>query len=252
MDACSFRAPIHLSPQTPPHLPADRRAEDIAYDAICKALLEGKLRPGTALRERHLAEVFGVTRGAVRKVLLRLGHEGKLQIFPNRGAYVPQPSGDDVRGVYDARKAVEAGLVALLASRITAMQLAQLRAHVRAERRAQSEGRRDESVKLAGAFHLELVRALDNAELGEIVQRLVARTQMFVALFEPARESGCAPDEHEAIIEALATHDAARAATAMLTHLQQVEERVSKHVDKREPPALATILRSVLEPGERP
>lgn len=227
-----------------------RRAEDLAYDAICKALLEGKLRPGTPLRERYLADVFGVTRGAVRKVLLRLGQEGKLQIFANRGAYVPHPSSDDVRQVYDARKAVEAGVVAVLASRITAEQLANLRAHVRGERRAQRQGRRDESVKLSGAFHVELVNALGNSELAAIVQRLVSRTQMFVALFEAARDSGCAADEHAAIVAALSTQDGARAAGAMVHHLQQVEARVQEHVNDREPPELARILRSALPPGE--
>ena len=231
-------------------LPPAPSSEQSAYDAICKALLEGKLRPGMPLRERYLAEVFGVTRGAVRKVLLRLGQEGKLQMLPNRGAYVPQPSADDVRHVYEARKAVEAGLVAALASRITAEQLAHLRAHVRRERKAGRDSRRDDSVRLAGAFHVELVKALDNPELAEIVQRLVARTQMFVALFEPARDSGCAPDEHEAIIAALATRDGARAAGAMLQHLQQVHERVHQHINDREPPALGDILRSVLPAAE--
>jgi DNA-binding GntR family transcriptional regulator len=226
------------------------RAEDRAYDAISKALLEGKLRPNTPLRERYLAEVFGTTRGAVRKVLLRLGHEGKLAIFPNRGAYVPQPSGDDIKQAYDARKAVEVGLVTLLASRIQGDQLAHLRSHVSRERHAQRRGHRETSVTLAGAFHVELVHALGNPELGAIVGRLVARTRMFVALFEPARDSGCAPDEHEAIVAALASRDGSRAAAAMLDHLQRVEARIHEHLNHREPPALADILRSALAPRQ--
>jgi DNA-binding GntR family transcriptional regulator len=198
------------------------------------------------LRERQLAEALQLTRGAVRKLLLRLAHEGKLQIFANRGAFVPQPSDADIRQIYEARKAVEAGLAAVLGVRITAPQIGDLRAHVRDERRAQRQGRRDESVKLAGKFHIELVRTLGNAELTGIVQRLVARTQMFVALFEPARESGCAPDEHEAIVEALAAHDAARAAAAMLDHLRRVEARVLEHIADEEPPAVVDILRAAL------
>lgn len=234
------------TPAAPAMGAADRRTTEGAYDAISRALLEGKLRPGTPMRERQLAEVFGLTRGAVRKLLLRLGHEGKLQMFPNRGAFVPQPSSQDIRQVYDARKAVETGMVALLALRITPQQLASLRAHVREERRAQRQGRRDESVKLAGGFHIQLVQALDNSELAAIVQRLVARTQMFVALFEPARESGCAPDEHEAILDALATRDGGRAASTMLAHLQQVEARVVEHVGEEAQPQLVDILRAAL------
>lgn len=220
------------------------------YVAISKSLLEGKLRPGTPLRERYLAELFGVTRGAVRKVLLRLANEGRIETIPNRGAFVPQPTDADVRQVYDVRKAVEAGMVALLASRITPTQLAHLQAHVGCERRALSENQRAESVRLAGSFHVELVRALGNTELAAIIERLVARTQMYVALFESAGDSGCAPNEHEAIVEALAGNDGPRAAAAMLQHLQQIEERVSGHMEERVPPDLGEILRAALPSGD--
>ncbi len=210
-------------------------------------LLEGKLRPGTPLRERQLAEIFGLTRGAVRKLLLRLGHEGKLEMFTNRGAFVPQPTVADVRHVYDARKAVESGLVAILAPRMTAPQLTHLRSQVRKERRAQRLGKRNVSVKLAGSFHIELVQALGNDELTDIVRRLISRTQMFVALFEPARQSGCAPDEHEVILEALASRDPGRAVAAMIDHLQRVQVRVMQHLDEEPAPPLVDILRSALE-----
>lgn len=228
-------------------LQGERRAEDAAYEALSKVLLEGKLRPGTPLRERQLAEIFGLTRGAVRKLLLRLGHEGKLAMFANRGAFVPQPSVTDVCQVYDARKAVESGLVAMLAARMTASQLAHLRSQVRKERRAQRLGHRNESVKLAGGFHTELVQALGNDELTDIVRRLISRTQMFVALFESPAESGCAPDEHEIILEALASGDPGRAVAAMIDHLQRVQARVIQHVGEETTPPLVDILRSALE-----
>lgn len=228
------------------------RSEAALYEAITRALLTGRLRPGTPLRERHLAESFGATRGAVRKVLARLAQEGKLVTFPNRGAFVPEPTAPDVHRAYDARLAVEAGLITLLAQRIDDAQLARLRKHVQQERRAWRDARRDDSVRLAGDFHLELADALGNPELAEIVQRLVARTRMYVALFEPAQDSGCAPDEHEAIVDALAARDGARAAAAMLAHLHDVRQRVTAHLDDRDPPPVGDILRAMLADGAQP
>lgn len=230
--------------------PTARGREESAYELVSRILLEGRLRPGTPLRERQLAEVLGLTRGAVRKLLIRLGQEGKLQMLPNRGAFVPQPSGSDIRQVYGARKAVEAGLIALLASGITAQQLARLRAHMSEERRAQRQGRRDESVRLAGAFHLELAQALGNPELSGIIQRLVSKTQMFVALFEPAGDSGCGSEEHQKIVDALAAGDGDGARSAMLAHLQHVEDRVTEHVREKERPPLVDILRLALRDRE--
>ena len=91
-----------------------------------------------------------------------------MQAFTNRGSFVPQPTIVDVQQVYDARKAVESGIVAMLTSRMTTSQLARLRMQVQKERRAQRQGLRDKSVQLAGGFHIELVQALGNDELTAI------------------------------------------------------------------------------------
>src|SRR5439155_648601 len=50
------------------------RAEDRVFNAILDAVLDHRLAPGTKLKERELAEIFGVSRGAVRGALTRLGH----------------------------------------------------------------------------------------------------------------------------------------------------------------------------------
>lgn len=231
---------------TPSKSAAPPSAEESLYIAISGALLKGQLRPGTPLRERYLAEEFGVTRGLVRKVLLRLGQEGKLELHANRGAFVPQPSREQVLEAYQARKALEAGMLALLASNITSAQITRLKTHLQAERDASERARRDESVRLAGDFHLLLAELLGNAQLREMLERLVARTQMYVALFEPAQASDCAPDEHQPVVAALAKRDVAQAIRAMLDHLTQVEQRVLSRIESTEPPPVADILRAAM------
>lgn len=222
-------------------------AEDALRDAITSALLAGQLRPGTPLRERYLAEEFGVTRGLVRKVLLRLGQEGKLEIHTHRGAFVPQPTREQVQQVYGARQAVETGLIALLGQDLKSEGVAKLKKHLQRERTASGKSRRDESVRLAGDFHLLLADVVGNPELRSILEKLIARTQMFVALFEPAQSSACAPEEHAPIVEALERGDVNAAMTAMLNHLRQVEKRVVATMSAPAEPAVAEILRAILK-----
>lgn len=237
-----------LAAAVPDPAPAQGQvAEDALHDAITRALLAGQLRPGTPLRERYLAEEFGVTRGLVRKVLLRLGQEGKLQIHPHRGAFVPQPTCEQVQQVYVARQAVEAGLIALLGEDLQPDQITPLKKHLQRERTASRSSRRDESVRLAGDFHLLLADVVGNPELRSILEQLIARTQMFVALFEPAQSSVCAPEEHAPIVEALERGDTHTATTAMLKHLRQVEKRVVAAMSAPAEPAVAEILRAILK-----
>jgi len=226
--------------------PSTRRSEALVREAVLKALLSGALRPGTALRERQLAETFGTTRGAVRKVLLRLGEEGRLELRPNRGAFVPSPTADDVRRVYELRRVLECGAVAMLAERIDRVRLAPLDVLLERERRAQREGRRDEAVRLAGDFHAVLADLFDNPELSASVRGLIARTQLFVALFESPEAGGCSVGEHEAVVRALRRRDAPAAIRAMAGHLEHVEHRVLARMPKPGPDDVDAILRAAM------
>jgi DNA-binding GntR family transcriptional regulator len=203
------------------------------YASISSALLQGKLAPGQQLVERELAAALGCTRGALRKVLARLGYEGKLELAPNRGAFVPSPSENDVRAVYRARQVAEAGVVVSLCGALDAAMRRRLAAHVRSEKKAYKEGRVDDAVRLAGQFHLLLTELAGGPSLGAALAQLVAKTELYKALFDPSKGSMCAPDEHAQIIDALEAGDLHVALDTMRAHLAELEERVVQQVRLR-------------------
>jgi DNA-binding GntR family transcriptional regulator len=202
-------------------------SEGEIYEAVLAALLDGRLPAGTPLREQHLAAMFGATRGRARKVLMRLGHEGRLELIPNRGAFVPTPSLADARRVFAARRVLEAGIVATLAQGIVKRDLEKLRRHLDAERRAAASGRRHDSVKLSAAFHTLLAQVVGNEEIAESLERLLLPAQLLVSLYEPASLSHCAPTEHEQVVDALAAGDVKRAVAVMTSHLTAIEGRLA-------------------------
>lgn len=211
------------------------------YASINSALLHGKLAPGQQLVERELAAAFGCTRGALRKVLARLGFEGKLVLAPNRGAFVPSPSEEDIRATYRARQVVEAGVVVRLCGALDAGMRRTLAAHVRSEKKALREGRVDEAVRLAGQFHLTLTELAGGAALVAVLAQLVARTELYKALFDPSKATSCAPDEHARIIAALETGDQAAALATLREHLAEIEERVVRQARLRTGCDLKTV-----------
>ncbi len=200
--------------------------EEAVYQVLAQTLLAGRLPPGTQLIETRLAAIFGVSRERVRKVLHRLGHERLLELIPNRGAFVSDPTLAQAREIYEARRIVEGGIAARLAGRLGADQLKQLRAHGEREHAAAHSGDRALSIKLSGEFHLLLAACTESAFVVRQVQELVSRTSMLVAFFEPAASSECALEEHEDIMTALEQGDAARAARAMHVHLSLIETRL--------------------------
>lgn len=201
--------------------------EDLIYDTIAKALLAGRLAPGAQLVEVRLAEIFGVSRERIRKVLHRLGHARLLELIPNRGAFVASPTLDQAREIYEARRIVEGGIVGRLAGRLTAAQATALRAHAKLEEAALKRGDRALSIRLSGEFHTLLAACVASPFVLRQLQELVSRTSMLVAFFEPAASSECACEEHEEILAALLKADPARAMKAMHTHLSLIETRLT-------------------------
>ncbi len=237
------RKPSAPAPSPEPTDADGAHVDERVYAAVSKALLSGKLRPGTPLRERALAEALGCTRGAVRKVLARLGSEKRLVLEHNRGAFVPNPSIEDMRGTYRARRIVEAGLVTTLFGQLAREQVATLRKHVQAEQKAFKEGRREDAVRLAGDFHLLLAQMAGSEELLSYIGRLIANTELYKALYDSAEAASCAPREHEQIIEALTAGKSLDKALAVaLEHLDELERRVIAGAAAEQETDLATLL----------
>jgi len=216
----------HVPRKRMPAAPKAQADEQAIYAAISAALLAGRLAPGVKLGEHRLADIFGVNRERIRKVLHRLGHERLIEVIPNRGAFVAAPSLHDARLIYEARRIVEGGIVWGLAQTLSAPQIEALERHLALELAAKNTGDRAESIRLSGAFHKLLGEMTGNEFIIREVQELVSRTAMLVAFFEPDTSSRCGCEEHAAIIEAITRGDGPAATRAMVTHLSLIETRL--------------------------
>lgn len=70
----------------PLHYIARMHLQEQAIDqTLSQTLLAGRLAPGSQLVETRLAQIFGVSRERVRKVLRRLGHARLLDLASHPG-----------------------------------------------------------------------------------------------------------------------------------------------------------------------
>src|SRR6202050_3216989 len=110
--------------------------DDAVHAALSRALFEGRLTPGAKLPEHRLAAIFDVSRERIRKVLHRLVAERRLEAIPQRGVFVPNPSPEEIRTVYQAHRVFEAGVLVQLAQSPKEEILARIDAHLTEERAA--------------------------------------------------------------------------------------------------------------------
>jgi DNA-binding GntR family transcriptional regulator len=204
--------------------------------SITMAIVERRLAPGTKLVEQQIADVFSVSRTVVRQALNQLSRDRLVTLEPARGAFVATPSVEEARQVFEVRRMVEGSLVRQLASRITDVQLAQLRAHLQEERAAVARSDVSGRTRLLADFHVVLARMQGN----EVVADLLSRSQLIALMYQSSHSAEHSQAEHEEIVAALERHDARAAARLTEQHLASVE--LNLRLDPRAPD-LAAILK---------
>jgi DNA-binding GntR family transcriptional regulator len=80
---------------------------DRVADELRRALFDGEVESGTALREVALAEAMGVSRSTIREALAVLVTEGLATREPNRGVHVTELDPESVLDVCRARIVLE-------------------------------------------------------------------------------------------------------------------------------------------------
>ena len=223
------RAPAKAEPA--PAASAAISDNDI-YDRIVSAILDHRLPPGTKLVEDKLATAFGVSRTRVRPVLVRLANEQVVTLTPNRGAAIAQPTVQEAREVFEARRMIEPRLVELFIANATQADIAVLTAGIAEEEAARLGGDMRRAIRLAGDFHLLIAQAAGHQTLGRILRELVSRTSLILMTYSPShtreREeaTACGCREHQALIDAIRLRDAREASKRMLDHLVRLESQL--------------------------
>jgi DNA-binding GntR family transcriptional regulator len=221
----------------PPALAAS--PEERVYAAIHAAIQDHRLVPGTKLKELTLAELFGVSRAVVRKVLERLAHMRLVELRPNRVALVATPTEEESRQIFHARRTIESAIAALAAERAMPRDVGSLRQLVEAERTAYAANDARTGLQQSVEFHRRLAAIAGNEVLARFLEELISRMPL-VLLTHRGSNAACAVDEHTPIVDAIAAHEAAHAAALVHEHLLHLE-REAIHERPAPPADLATV-----------
>lgn len=192
--------------------------------ALRRAILEQRLAPGTRLPEDAVGEAFGASRTIAREALGRLATQGLVELIPNRGAFVANPSLEEGRGIFMIRAALERAMVRQLSGRIDAAAVERLRAMVEEETRL-AEKSDVEAIRLAGEFHLYLAGLTGNPLLERYLVEIISRCSLVMTMYGRPHSADCGAREHREIVEALVAGDFVRAGDLMEHHVEDVAAR---------------------------
>lgn len=189
-----------------------------AYDALRARIVGLELAPGTRLIERDLAEELAVSRIPLREAMQRLQQDGLVVVVPRQGAIVSPFTVDDVRDLFDVRESLEVLAARLAAERADDDGLKMLTRQLDSARDATKRGDKPAIAAANAGFHAIIVGLAANPLLESILKPLEARTQWLFHLTKD-RDAGVQCREHEEMLDAIAHHDADRAAQSAFHHV---------------------------------
>lgn len=199
---------------------ADRiTASDRAYADLLDGIQSGALPAGFVLGEVEQAARLGISRTPMREALRRLAADGLVVQQSPRVTVVADLDADDIRALFEIRRALEETSARLAAARGDARLFAQLAEEFAHVDLAGAAGR-DAYYALIARFDAALDAAVDNDYIASALRTV--RTHLVrvrrMARDKPARLAASAA-EHRTIAQALAARDGDLAAHATHVHL---------------------------------
>ncbi|RTZ45412.1 GntR family transcriptional regulator [Candidimonas sp. SYP-B2681] len=192
----------------------------VVADRLRQLIIDGSLKPGTALNERDLCDLLGVSRTPLREAYRILAADGLVSIQPKRGAMVIEHSPADIENIFDVLAVLEGLAIRQAVERATDAELKEIAAlH---QQMLKSFQKRDIKSYFAASMgtHVAISRAAHNPALTETYTRLNLQVQAL------RYKSNLDPDEwiagvadHERFVGALLARDAEAAETHIRHHL---------------------------------
>lgn len=226
-----------------------RRLYRQVADQIRALIDRGEFPAGSRLpTERELAVKLGVSRPTVREALIALEVDGRVKIRVGSGIFVlaaPKPHRPSqivpVAGPFElleARALIESAVAEAAAVKATDHDVKELDDLLALMRGTRHPG--PESIAADRSFHVAIANIVGNQPVAEIVEKLFDQRvnpyfEQLARYFETPASWNAALEEHTAIRDAIARHDAAGSAAAMRAHLEASQRRFSKNFGPASP-----------------
>ncbi|GLP76694.1 GntR family transcriptional regulator [Mycobacterium antarcticum] len=143
------------------------------------AILDGTLKPGSQLREIHLSEDLGVSRGPLREALAMLVDEGLVVKIAYRGAFVAEVSAEGMAEIASLRKRLEPFAIELAMPKLTGVNRLKVTRALEDMALGADNGDATATIDAHMAFHRAFYELSGYKQLLEIWNGWEAQLQMF-------------------------------------------------------------------------
>jgi len=203
--------------------------EKKVYQYLCKAIINGELKPGVKIQERKISNSLGVSRTPVREALRRLVSENLVSITTNKGAKVIKITREKLFETLEIRSILEGFAARQAAERINEDKIKELDSIYREmEEFLKKEDLSCHQIRphyelLNHRFHKLIIQESKNSILLEIYNHL-ANFLLLCKIYSIFRKESLS--EHKTIKDAIAAHDSKLAEKSSYEHVKNVYDTI--------------------------
>ena len=154
------------------------------YKTLREAILSRKLPPGKQIVENVISNKLNISRTPIRSAINQLAMEGLVEIVPNKGAFVINPTLDEILQAYQLRKELEIMAVELSLNHLKESNLKAMEKMVEKEKEALYKKDMENYLKANQHFHMQLTSQCGNKFLIEFIDKLINQTSIYLILFD--------------------------------------------------------------------
>jgi DNA-binding GntR family transcriptional regulator len=204
----------------------------LAYTRLKRALLSGRIEPGTTLTLRQLAKQLGTSMMPVREAITRLSAENALEVVPNRGIVVPHLDHAGAEDIWSLRIQLEGDACARAARRAGLKQIEHISALRDAVRAAAEIGDLHRVLECNSDFQFAVYQAASPVLL-QLIEVLRMKSvphctaAIRVLITERPAYYTRSWDYHDRVVEAIAEGDAPGARRAKQADLREFRNFVN-------------------------
>ncbi|WP_454688136.1 GntR family transcriptional regulator [Achromobacter aloeverae] len=206
-----------------------RPLSDLLYEQVLERILSGELAPGASVSEAEVGAMFEVSRTPIREVLIKLGEQGLVDVFPQVGTFIAPIRIDEVTQAAFIRENLECALVREAAGKIDQAGIDALAAILREQEAAQQAGDMARFYQADEAMHARIAEIAGKPRVWRVIQQSKIHVDRVRRLaLKQKLKASLVLEQHRRICDALAARDADGAAACMREHLHGVYEFVRK------------------------
>lgn len=185
--------------------------EQFVYNTLKSSILTRKLAPGTQLVEIPISEQLNISRTPVRNAIRKLAREQLVNIIPNKGAFVVNPSKEEIEQAYELRSELEIMAAKKSVHMLLPEDFTRMNRYLEDELEALENKNLVDYLEANKNFHLTIIEKCGNKFLIEFIEKLMNETQIYLILFDtffeelPSPAHG--PEEHKLIVSYLQKQD---------------------------------------------